>query len=55
MKRKLAHVIGAAFVMALLAAVLSMGASAQTLDDVMYLDENRVVKYAESATVVTPT
>ena len=40
MKRKLAHGIGAAFVMALLAAVFSMGARAQTLDDVMYLDEN---------------
>lgn len=52
MKRKLAHGIGAAFVMALLAAVFSMGASAQTLDDVMYLDENGDKQYAESATVV---
>ena len=54
MKRKLAHGIGAAFVMALLAAVFSMGASAQTLDHVMYLDENGDKQYAESATVVTP-
>ena len=52
MKRKLAHVIGAAFVMALLAAVFSMGASAQTLDGVMYLDENGEEQYAASATVV---
>ena len=52
MKRKLAHGIGAAFVMALLAAVFSMGASARTMENVMYLDENGVVKYAESATVV---
>ena len=41
MKRKLAHGIGAAFVMALLAAVFSMGASAaETMQNVMYLDEN---------------
>ena len=41
MNRKLAHGIGAAFVMALLAAVFSMGASASgTMQKVMYLDEN---------------
>ena len=41
MNRKLAHGIGVAFVMALLAAVLSMGASAaETMQNVMYLDEN---------------
>lgn len=53
MNRKLAHVIGAAFVMALLAAVFSMGASAQTLDDVMYLNEDGV-EQTTTATVVTP-
>lgn len=53
MKRKLAHVIGAAFVMALLAAVLSVGASAaETMQDVMYLDENGDKRCAASATVV---
>lgn len=53
MKRKLAHGIGAAFAMALLAAVLSMGASAaETMQNVMYLDENGDKQYAASATVV---
>ncbi len=53
MNRKLAHGIGAAFVMALLAAVFSMGASAsETMQKVMYLDENGDKQYAESATVV---
>lgn len=52
MKRKLAHVFGAAFVMALLAAVFSMGASAsETMQKVMYLDENGVEK-TTTATVV---
>lgn len=53
MNRKLAHGIGVAFVMALLAAVFSMGASAQTLDDVMYLNEDGV-EQTTTATVVTP-
>ena len=53
MNRKRAHGIGAAFVMALLAAVFSMGASASgTMQKVMYLDENGDKQYAESATVV---
>ena len=52
MNRKLAHGIGAAFVMALLAAVLSVGASAsETMQKVMYLDENGVEK-TTTATVV---
>lgn len=54
MKRKLAHGIGVAFVMALLAAVLSVGASAsETMQKVMYLDEKGEEK-TTTATVVTP-